>query len=130
VAPRLPAAKKVRRDEQIVRDRASGLLWSTIAQNHHLSERQAREVWRERLAAEPLEELDGRDWLRQVLLQTEQAVEELALLARTTRNDAVRLGAIRGRLAAMAQRRTSASPPTPSAACSISTNPRMSSSRT
>jgi hypothetical protein len=48
----------------------------------------------ERIAAEPPDELDDRDWLRQVLVQTEQAVEELALL-QATRNDAVKLGAIR-----------------------------------
>ena len=102
--PRLPAAQKARRDERIAADRAGGLRWATIAERHGISERHAREVWRERLAAESLEELDGRDWLRQVLVQTEQAVEELALLAQATKNDAVKLGAIRARLAAMAQR--------------------------
>jgi len=106
VAPRLQAAEKARRDERIVADRARGLRWSTIAQKHNLSERQAREVWRERLSAEHLESLDGRDAIAEALLQIEAAIEDLALLAQTTNNDPVRLGAIRARLDAMGDRVT------------------------
>ena len=103
---RLPAAEKVRRDEQIVADRARGLRWATIAERHHLSERHAREVWRERLAAEPLESLDGTETIAEALLQVEAAIEDLALLAETTNNDPVKLGAIRARLDAMNSRVT------------------------
>jgi hypothetical protein len=38
VAPQLPAAKQVRRDERIIADRARGLRWATIAERHGLSE--------------------------------------------------------------------------------------------
>ena len=104
VPGRLPAAEKVRRDAEVVADRSRGLKWSTIAQRHGLSERHAREIWKERLAAEPLEAVDGRDMLTEALLQVEAAIEDLALLAQTTNNDPVKLGAIRARLAAMADR--------------------------
>jgi hypothetical protein len=104
MAPRLPAAEKVRRDTLIVADRAGGLRWSTIAQKHNLSEQHARQIWKERLAAEPLEPLDGRDTITEALLQTEARIEELALLAESTNNDAIKLGAIRARGEAMSDR--------------------------
>ena len=106
MASRLPATEKVRRDDRIVADRARGLTWATIAERHGVSDRQARAIWKERLTAEPLESLDGLDAITEALLQVEAAIEDLALLAETTRNDPVRLGAIRARLEAQRDRVT------------------------
>ena len=96
----------MRRGAEIVADRARGLRWATIAEKHSLSERQAREVWRERLSAEHLESLDGREAIIEALGQVEAGIEDLALLAQTTNNDSVRLGAIRARLDLMGRRVT------------------------
>ena len=42
MATRLTAQRKVERDAAVVRDRARGLTWPTIAARHGLSERQCR----------------------------------------------------------------------------------------
>lgn len=104
--PRLPAAEKVRRDERIVADRARGFRWQTIAERHKVSERHARQVWSDRLAAEPLDTLGGAEAIAEGLLQLEAAIEDFSLLSERTSNDAVRIAAIRGRLAAMTDRMT------------------------
>ena len=103
VATRLPAEAKVRRDASVIADRARGLSWATVAQRHQLSERHCREIW----ATGRTTDLNPRaslDALADILAQLDAAIEDLALLAETTRNDAVRLGAVRARLAAMADR--------------------------
>jgi hypothetical protein len=100
----VPAYEKVRRDALVVADRARGLTWPTIAARHHLSERQCRSVYadfRRRAGNEPE---DPEDEARDAVRLLEAAIEELALLAETTNNDAVRLGAIRTKLDAICRR--------------------------
>ena len=103
MAGRLDAASKVARDGRIVADRARGLTWATVAARYELYERQCVAIWKARLAAEPLEEVDPREALLEAAAQLDAAIEELALLAEATANDAVQLGAIKARLTAMQQ---------------------------
>jgi hypothetical protein len=101
---RLTAQQKVERDARIVADRAHGLTWSTIEARHGVSERQCRTIWAERLREVSAEPVDVREALREAVAQLDAAIEDCALLAEATKNDAVRLGAIRARLTAMAER--------------------------
>lgn len=101
---RLPASAKVQRDGRIVADRARGLTWSTIGARHGVSERQARTVWSERLREVSTEPVDVREALKEAVAQLDAAIEDLVLVAEDTKNDAVRLGAIKARLSAMAEK--------------------------
>jgi hypothetical protein len=102
---KLTASEKVRRDALIVADRARGLTWPTIARRHDLTERQARTVWSEWQAAEPgLGDIDPVAALAEALAQIESVAGDCALLLETTKNDAVRVAAIKARLAAISQR--------------------------
>jgi hypothetical protein len=101
--PACPSGK-VARDERVAVDRARGLRWSTIARRHQISERHARELWKQRLDTEPLERLDGTEAIAEALVQVEQVIEDFALLSEATRHDAVRLGALRSRMAALGVR--------------------------
>jgi hypothetical protein len=99
------AREKVKRDCEIVADRARGLTWRTIAARHGLSERQCRTVWAERRP--PLAEALEGDLvaaLEEALAGLDAVIEDCALLAERTANDAVRLGAIKARMAAMGER--------------------------
>jgi hypothetical protein len=104
VSVRVTAQEKVRRDAAIARDRSRGLGWATISEGYGVSERQARTIWRERLQHVSVERVDVRDALREAIAQLDAAVEDLALLAEATKNDAVRLGAIKARFSAMGER--------------------------
>lgn len=72
--------------------------WPQLAERHDVSERQARRVveawWAERPAAE---ELDPERIVRETLDAFAQDLSDLALLSLETRNDGVRLGAIKAR---------------------------------
>jgi hypothetical protein len=93
---RLTASEKVRRDLQVVADRARGFRWATIAERHRISERHARAVWAATRASGPaLGEADPVEILHEALLQLEALIEELALLAETADHDAVRLGCLK-----------------------------------
>jgi DNA repair ATPase RecN len=61
-------------------------------------------VWADALARQPLETYGGADAIAEALMQVEATIEQLAELADSTRNDPVKLGAIRARLDAMEQR--------------------------
>jgi hypothetical protein len=98
---RLTSHEKVRRDADVVTDRARGLAWTTIAARHELTERQCRNIWNERLREVSLEPVDVRFYLGESIAQLDAAIEELALLAETTANDPVRLGAVKARLDAL-----------------------------
>jgi hypothetical protein len=87
-----------------VADGARGLTWSTIEARHGVSEGQCRTIWAERLREVSAEPVDVREALREAVAQLDAAIEDCALLAEATKNDAVRLGAIRARLTAMAER--------------------------
>ncbi len=87
---------KIERDAAIVRDRAAGLTWPTIAVRHNLSERHARQILADYRDTQPrFEECDVEDALREALERYESLYERLALLAEDARHEAVRLGAIK-----------------------------------
>ncbi|MEJ7787879.1 MAG: hypothetical protein WKF96_24015 [Solirubrobacteraceae bacterium] len=99
------ASEKVRRDVRIVADRARGLRWATIAERHGVSERQCRTVWAEhrdqRLTGH---DADPESVVHHALESFEAAIEDFALLAESASHDAVKLGAIKARLAATTER--------------------------
>jgi len=72
----------------VIADRARGLSRATVAQRHQLSERHCREIW----ATGRTSDLDPHaslEALTDFLAHLDAAIEDLALLAETTRNDAV-----------------------------------------
>jgi hypothetical protein len=101
---RVTAQQKVERDAHIVADRSRGLTWATIEARHGVGERQCRTIWAERLREISTEPVDVREALREAITQLDAAIEDCALLAESTSNDSVRLGAIKARLAAMGER--------------------------
>lgn len=102
---RCNAEAKVRRDAQIVADRARGLQWATISARYGLSERQCREIWKTYRATKR-EIFDERpeDAIIDVVASIDAVIEDLALVAESAKHDAVRLGAVKARLAAIRQR--------------------------
>ena len=99
---RLAAQEKVSRDRQVVADRLKGLTWTTVAKRHGLSERHCREIVEQWRASRPaLDELDPLELIREALERREVLVEELALLAEKSKHDAVRLGALKEKRAAL-----------------------------
>lgn len=104
---RLPAAEKVRRDAQIVRDRARGLTWATIAERHGVSVRQCQAILSGHLAAQRgCTHADAAELVDELLMQFDATLEEFALLAEETRNDAVRVAALKSKAALLTQRLT------------------------
>lgn len=95
------AAEKTRRDARIVRDRSRGLRWATVAERNDVSERHARAVWTTFHESAPsvLDE-DPSTILRDEVERVDAIVEELADLAAEAQAEAVRLGAVKARLAA------------------------------
>lgn len=106
MASGLSAVEKVERDERVVCDRVRGLTWATIAAAHGLSVRQCQNIVAARLDARRTGAVDDntRIKLDELLMQLEASVEELALLAEKTGNDAVRLGATKAKVALLTQR--------------------------
>jgi hypothetical protein len=99
---RLTAQEKVGRDRQVVADRLRGLTWSTIAQRHALSERHCREIVEQWRVSQPaLDELDPLELVQEALERREALIEEFALLAERSKHEAVRLGALKARHAAL-----------------------------
>ena len=102
VSARVAANEKVKRDAEIVRDRARGLTWETIALRYGLSTRQCRAVFSEWAREQPSPFKANRlDLLHETLASYDLAVEEFALLADDATQETVRLGALRTKLAAM-----------------------------
>jgi len=89
------AADKVARDQAVVADRARGLPWAMVAERHGISERQARDAWSGRSV--DLEQVPAREAIADELRRRDALLEDLALVADQTKNDSVRLGAIRTR---------------------------------
>jgi hypothetical protein len=102
--PKAPTARaKLARDAAIAHDRARGWTWQSIAARHQVSARMAQKVWREALDRSWVEEpADPADALAEMLAQVDALVEDFAELAETTRNDSVKLGALKMRLNAIA----------------------------
>jgi hypothetical protein len=102
---RLTAEAQVRRDSDVVADRARGLTVPTIAANHSLSERHVWEILarrRRRQVAPP--EYDPVGVALESVEQLDNRIEALALLADTASQESVQLGAIKTQLLAMRQR--------------------------
>lgn len=89
------AADKVRRDGAVIADHARGLPWAVVAERNGICERQARDAWSRRSL--DLEATPAREAIADELRQREALLEDLAVLITETRNDAVRLGALRTR---------------------------------
>jgi len=104
MAARPGAREKVERDDGIVRDRARGLTWRVVAERAGISERHCREVWRQHLdSAVPITKPDLTEELQETLAQVDAVIQDLAVLADAA-NESVRLGAIKARQAAIAER--------------------------
>jgi hypothetical protein len=102
---RMNAAGKVKRDAEIVKDRARGFTWQTIAERHGVAERHARRVFSEYLEGMFVQhDSDPFETAREMLARYDSLIEDLALIAAGTAQDAVRLGALRSKLAALNQR--------------------------
>jgi hypothetical protein len=86
-AVKTTAAEKVKRDARVVADRARGAAVG--------DDRRAQTDFRSLRPAEVVDE---------AVAQLESVIEELARLAESTKNDAVRLGAVKARAAALIQR--------------------------
>lgn len=96
------AAEKVERDRQIVAAKARSLSDATVADTFNVDESTVREVmaqWRE---SQPnLKTIDPIEVVEQVLFELRGSIEELALVSSTTKNDNVRVGAIKARIDAL-----------------------------
>jgi hypothetical protein len=93
-------SERAERNAAIVADRARGLSWSLIAQNHDVTDRHARRVAAEQrdTAAPSLLQRDAIAIVEEVLHDFDTAIHELAVLAAETDHDSSRLGAIKARL--------------------------------
>jgi hypothetical protein len=102
---RLSAQKQVQRDARIVSDRARGFGWAAIAERHGLSERRCHEIWSTYWATQPsLGEIDPVEAVNEAIAQHDALVEDLARLAETSTQDAVRLGVLKAKREAMRER--------------------------
>ncbi len=91
----MTATERRQRDAKLVADRARGVIWPEIANRQGLSERQARRVVEAWWSRRPVEDVDPDAIVRETLRACAQDLNDLAVLAVETRNDAVRLGAIK-----------------------------------
>ena len=102
--PRMNAREKTNRDNDIVAARMRGLSWTAIAGSFGLTERQCQNILADYRASHPrLRERDPIEIVDDMIDRYEAAQEELALVSATTKHDATRVGAIRTRLAALAE---------------------------
>ena len=102
---RLAAADKVRRDAGVVADRARGLTWATIAQRHDLTPRACQLIWSQRASGDSATLLiDPQEALLEALEQLDRMAEDCSLLWESTRNDSIKVAALKQRHAVMADR--------------------------
>lgn len=99
--PRATAAEQIRRNQRIVTDRARGYTWAAVAKRNGVTARRAQQVVREHRESLDLRPTEEDERVVEAIEFTVQAIEDLAMLAETTRNDAIRLGAINSRLKAL-----------------------------
>src|SRR4051812_46230464 len=96
----MTAEERVIRDHRIRVDLAKGLAWTTVADRYGLTERQIRNIWRDRTSSQLFHaDLDPEQELHDELNLLAALMSEAAELGELTMNDAVRLGTIRTRLA-------------------------------
>lgn len=96
----LKAAGKVKRDELLVRDRARGFGWLTIATKYGITTRHAQNIYRDREMTVPAPGVDPWTEVQKAIEFREAVIEDLATLATSTSHQGVRLGAINARLRA------------------------------
>ena len=102
VGERLSAEAKVRRDREVIADRARGLTWLTIAGRHRLSERQCRSIWKNHWQSEAtLVETDPIEAVQEALARYDAVLERLALLGECAAQESVKLGAMKAQLTAL-----------------------------
>ena len=98
----MTTTERAARNGHVVRDRARGMSWPSIAAKYELTERQCRRIVSEFRESEPsLCETDPVEAVEDMLHAYDAAISELVELADRTRNDSVALGAIRERLRAV-----------------------------
>lgn len=98
------AAEKVQRDRQIVAAKARALSDATVAETFGVSERHVQNVMAEYRESQPsLRTIDPIETVEQVLFELRGTIEELALISSSTKQDAVRVGAISKKLDATKQ---------------------------
>jgi len=91
------AKKKVDRDARLVADRARGMGWEALGVKYDISEKQARNIWKERDRFVPAEG-DAFDEVFGILESLAVAAEDFNEVAQTTDNASNRIGAIRHRV--------------------------------
>jgi hypothetical protein len=97
--PGLTTRERAARDLRVVQDRARGISWVRIGERHGITDRQARRVVADyRQSRTELRDHDPVAIVEEVLEAQEAALDDLALLAETTTNASVELGAIRSKL--------------------------------
>jgi hypothetical protein len=102
---RLTAAAKAARDREIVADRVRGKQWPTISEKYGLSTRQCQAIYAQFRDTEfPDESPDLLETLRDEILLISSVIEDCQLLAETTENDSVHLGALKAKMDAIARR--------------------------
>jgi len=98
--PVLSSLARVERNAEVVRDRARGFGWSRVAERNGLSERQCRRIceeWRESRRREP--DQDPLELFEELLDAYDAGVEDLAVVLEEASQDAVKVGAIKARVA-------------------------------
>jgi hypothetical protein len=104
---RLPAAEKVKRDQQLIRDRLRGAAWGTLAEKYGIDGSTARRIfyaWRQSNHGKKHMDLSGRDPIEivwETAARYEAWIEQLAEIAwDPDAQDSVRVGAINSQMAA------------------------------
>ena len=99
VPVKVTSPERARRDADIVRDRARGRSWASLARRHGLSDRHCRRIVAEHAHGHPqLEGLDPLDVVTGIYGRYEPAIDELVDLSDQARNESARVGAIKARI--------------------------------
>jgi hypothetical protein len=101
---RLKAAEKVARDSQIVAAKARSIPTSSVAQTFGVSESTVENVLREYRESQPeLRTVDPIQIVEEMIFEIRGAIGELALAGSTSKQEAVRVGAVAKKLDALKQ---------------------------
>ena len=100
VAPVMSSLARVERNAEVVRDRARGFGWPKVAERNGLSERQCRRICEEWRESRPrAHQEDPLELFEELLDAYNAGIEDLALVLEEASQDAVKVGAIKARLA-------------------------------
>jgi hypothetical protein len=95
----LSSVARFDRNAKVVRDRARGFGWTTIAERHDLSERQCRRIWGEWQAdRSDVYEQDPLALFQELFDAYDAGIEDLALVLEEASQDSAKVGAIKARL--------------------------------